>query len=116
MTLPIWRGRRGTAVRPAPGSWQHDLVELLETLAQHGVPYLVVGGYAVAHAGHLRATKDLDVFVPRSRDVDDRLVQALSEFDTEQARQPAGASVNDTTTVVSSGKLKVASAVVLGWP
>lgn len=62
------------------GSWQHDLVELLRTLARHEVPFLIVGGYAVAHAGHLRATKDLDLFVPRGAEHDDRLVTALSKF------------------------------------
>jgi hypothetical protein len=67
-------------VTPERGSWQHDLVELLDTLARHEVPFLVVGGFAVAHAGHLRATKDLDLFVPRTADVDARLVLALSEF------------------------------------
>lgn len=44
------------------------------------MPFLIVGGYAVAHAGHLRATKDLDVFVPRAAGVDARLALALSEF------------------------------------
>lgn len=72
--------RHEAVVTPEPGSWQHDLVELLETLKRHDVPFLVVGGYAVAHAGHLRATKDLDVFVPRAAGVDARLAQALSEF------------------------------------
>jgi hypothetical protein len=67
-------------VKPRPGSWQHDLVELLQALKRHEVPFLVVGGYAVAHAGHLRATKDLDVFVPRAAGVDARLASALSEF------------------------------------
>lgn len=50
---------------PEPGSWQHDLVELLEALSRHEVPHLIAGGYAVAHAGYLRATKDVDIFVPR---------------------------------------------------
>jgi hypothetical protein len=67
-------------VTTTSGSWQHDLVELLETLGRHEVPFLVVGGYAVAHAGHLRATKDLDVFVPRLAGIDARLARALSEF------------------------------------
>lgn len=67
-------------MKPKPGSWQHDLVELLESLGRHEVPYLVVGGYAVAHAGHLRATKDLDVFVPRIAGASTRLASALSEF------------------------------------
>jgi hypothetical protein len=67
-------------VKPEPGSWQHDLVELLETLTQHQVPYLIAGGYAVAHAGHLRATKDLDIFVPTIAGASARLASALSDF------------------------------------
>ncbi len=44
------------------------------------MPFLIVGGYAVAHAGHLRATKDIDLFVPRGVGVDARLTTAISEF------------------------------------
>jgi len=65
---------------PEAGSWQHDLVEFLDTLERHRVPFLIVGGYAVAHAGYLRATKDVDVFVPRRPGLDALLAQALSEF------------------------------------
>src|SRR5690606_9943712 len=44
------------------------------------VPYLIAGGYAVAHAGHLRATKDIDIFVPRLAGTSARLASALTEF------------------------------------
>lgn len=67
-------------MRPEPGSWQHDLVELLETFEKHEVPFLVAGGYAVAHAGHLRTTKDVDIFVPRAPGANARLAAALTEF------------------------------------
>jgi hypothetical protein len=67
-------------VKPERGGWQRDLVELLETLERHEVPYLIVGGYAVVHAGHLRATKDLDLFVPLIAGASARLAGALSEF------------------------------------
>lgn len=67
-------------MRPARGSWQHDLVVLFEILAHHRVPFVVVGGYAVAHAGHLRGTKDVDLFIPRGEEIDTRLRRALSEF------------------------------------
>jgi hypothetical protein len=70
----------GAAVKPEVGSWQHDLVNLLETFERLEVPYLVAGGYAVAHAGHLRATKDIDLYVPRLDGVDECLARALSEF------------------------------------
>jgi hypothetical protein len=65
---------------PEPGSWQADLVELLDLFGRHDVPYLIAGGYAVAHAGHLRATKDIDIFVPDIDGVSARLARALSEF------------------------------------
>ncbi len=67
-------------MKPEPGSWQHDLVELLRLFARHRVPFLIAGGYAVAHAGYLRATKDIDLFVPRSLENDERLARALSDF------------------------------------
>lgn len=67
-------------MRPARGSWQDGLVELLRTLTRHEVPFLIAGGYAVAHAGHLRATKDLDLYVPRGANVDVRLLRALEDF------------------------------------
>ena len=62
------------------GSWQHDLAELLEILTRHEVPHLIAGGYAVAHAGHLRATKDVDIYVPQIAGASERLAAALSEF------------------------------------
>jgi hypothetical protein len=65
---------------PEAGSWQADLVELLEILARHEVPHLIAGGYAVAHAGHLRATKDVDIYVPQIAGASERLAAALSEF------------------------------------
>ncbi len=65
---------------PEPGSWQHDLVELLEIFERHEVPYLIAGGHAVAHAGHLRATKDVDIYVPQVTGASERLAAAMSEF------------------------------------
>lgn len=67
-------------MRPEPGSWQQDLVELLATFTAHAVPFLIAGGYAVAHAGHLRATKDVDIYVPRVEGASERLALALTEF------------------------------------
>lgn len=44
-----------------------DFEELLRLLEEHGVDYMIVGGYAVAYHGHPRFTKDIDVFFQRSR-------------------------------------------------
>ena len=40
-----------------------DFRDLLIELLDAGAEFVVVGGHAVAHHGHPRATKDLDVLV-----------------------------------------------------
>ena len=57
-----------------------DFSELLELLNATEVEYLVVGGYAVAHHGHPRYTRDLDLFVHTSPDNARRIVKVLGEF------------------------------------
>ena len=47
-----------------------DLLDLIAALNAASARFLVVGGYAVAAHGHVRATKDLDVWVePSERDL-----------------------------------------------
>lgn len=57
-----------------------DFSELLATFNDHGVEYLVVGAHALAAHGHVRATKDLDVWVRPSRDNAARVLKALAAF------------------------------------
>lgn len=57
-----------------------DFRDLLAEFNAHGVEYLVVGAYALAAHGHLRATKDLDVWVrPEARNAR-RVIDALRAF------------------------------------
>lgn len=57
-----------------------DFREFLRLLNAHQVEYVIIGGYAVAHHGHPRATQDLDVFVALGRDNAERLVAVLHDF------------------------------------
>jgi predicted nucleotidyltransferase len=57
-----------------------DFREFLQSLNDHNVRYLVVGGYAVAFHGHPRYTKDLDVWVLVDPDNAQNLVAALDQF------------------------------------
>ena len=57
-----------------------DFSAFLKLLKEHEVRYLLIGGYAVAYHGYVRATADLDVWVPRERANSERLVLALKEF------------------------------------
>ena len=59
---------------------QEDFEEFLKLLNKKKVEYLVVGGYAVAFHGYVRATKDLDIFFHNSLQNIRRLKQSLNEF------------------------------------
>lgn len=57
-----------------------DYRDLFAALNAAGVEYMIVGAYALAVHGHLRATKDLDVWVKAAPDNAARLLPALREF------------------------------------
>jgi predicted nucleotidyltransferase len=57
-----------------------DVRDLLVLLDQHGVRYLIVGGFAVAVHGTPRYTKDLDIWVDCSPDNAARLATVMDEF------------------------------------
>jgi predicted nucleotidyltransferase len=50
----------------------------LQALIDHGVPFVVVGGLAVAANGYRRPTKDIDVLIADSTDSKARVVAALA--------------------------------------
>lgn len=54
--------------------------DLLSAFNDHAVDYLVVGAHALAAHGHVRATKDLDVWVRPDRDNAQRTYRALAAF------------------------------------
>jgi len=57
-----------------------DFRDLLAAFSAHGVEYLVVGAHALAAHGHVRATKDLDVWVRPSARNATRVLAALTAF------------------------------------
>lgn len=57
-----------------------DFKELLLAFNAHNAEYLVVGAHALAAYGHVRATKDLDVWVPPRQDNAARVLEALADF------------------------------------
>lgn len=66
-----------------------DFRELIAEFNAHGVEYLVVGAHALAAHGHVRATKDLDVWIRPSWENAQRAIAALAAF---------GAPLHDLTT------------------
>ncbi len=57
-----------------------DFKEFIQSLNDHDVRYLVVGGYAVAFHGHPRFTKDIDIWVWVDRQNALNIVKALGQF------------------------------------
>lgn len=57
-----------------------DFIELLATFNAHAVEYIVVGAHALAAHGHVRATKDLDIWVRPCNENATNVLAALAEF------------------------------------
>ena len=57
-----------------------DFKELLLAFNAHDVEYLIVGAHALAAHGHVRATKDLDLWVRPDRANAQRVLHALLDF------------------------------------
>jgi predicted nucleotidyltransferase len=57
-----------------------DFKEFLESLNSAGAKYLVLGGYAVIHYGHTRATRDLDVWISVEPDDLHKVSKVLQSF------------------------------------
>jgi predicted nucleotidyltransferase len=57
-----------------------DFQEFLQALNDNGAEFVVVGGYAVIHYGHVRATGDLDLFVNATLENSGRVLAALNDF------------------------------------
>jgi len=65
---------------------QRDFKELLESLNNHNVKYVIVGGYALAFHGAPRFTGDLDIFIKPDRLNARRVLEALDDFGFASAR------------------------------
>lgn len=57
-----------------------DLIDLLRALNDESAEYLLVGGYAFAFHGKVRATKDADIFVGTDLQNANRVWKALQAF------------------------------------
>lgn len=56
-----------------------DFDRIVASLIKHQVDFMIIGGFAVVYHGHVRATKDLDLYVRRTEENASRVVAALEE-------------------------------------
>lgn len=59
---------------------ERDLREFIELSNALNVRYMVVGAFAVAYHGYPRFTADIDLFIERSPENAERLVQVIEKF------------------------------------
>lgn len=57
-----------------------DFIEILAAFNAHSVEYILVGAHAMAAHGHVRATKDLDIWVRPSDENAPKVLASLVEF------------------------------------
>jgi len=62
----------------------HDFREFIQLLNDHGVEYVIVGGYAVAIYGYVRYTGDIDCFIAISTANAERMVKVFNLFGLTQ--------------------------------
>ena len=67
-----------------------DFEEFLQLLNDHQVEYVIVGGYAVAFHGYVRATKDIDLFFRNSEKNITKICNVLSEFGLPVSKDERG--------------------------
>lgn len=65
------------------------LLDLLRRLHEEGVRYILVGGQAVRLNGFVRATEDVDLLLPASRQNGERLIRALDFLPSSKELNPA---------------------------
>lgn len=84
-----------------------DLKDLVASLARQGVDYLLIGGYALFAHGYHRATTDIDVLVPATREVGERVKKALMVLPDQAAKDI------DPAWFEEGGNIRVADAFIV---
>ena len=79
-----------------PTEQDFDAVAIFSALNRYDVEYVVVGGFAVAAWGVIRATEDLDIVIDQSWDNAARLAKALTDLDAEHATDPTTPLTQET--------------------
>lgn len=63
-----------------------DVILLVGNLNKHGVRFILIGGFAMAFHGHVRATNDIDFWIENTPENMDKLRQALLDSGVAEAQ------------------------------
>src|SRR5271154_3020772 len=73
-----------------------DLLGVITAANHVGLPYVVIGGFAVIANRDGRPTEDVDLLVESDRDLDQLLLRFLEEIGAHRSERPVTASVLQT--------------------
>lgn len=76
VSWPSSHARRGKVL----GVSERDFAEFIRILKRRRVRFLVIGGYAMAHHGLVRATNDVDVLIATDEENTERVRAASRDF------------------------------------
>lgn len=77
----LHRGNPNHKTRHSMDISSEDVLQLLKSLNQHQVKYLLVGGMAGVVHGHIRTTLDMDLWIGNTHENTEAFVCALTEND-----------------------------------
>jgi hypothetical protein len=71
-----------------PQPEEPDLVGVITAANEVGLPYVVIGGFAVIANDYIRATEDVDLLIQEDRDLDPVLLCFLERIEARRNGQP----------------------------
>lgn len=100
--------KSGRKNKPTPGlPDEHYVLKVCRLLNEHKAKYLVIGGLACNLHGLIRATKDIDVLIPKNKENAEKVLRALegltfgiaAELDSDEVIQKPFTIIGDTPRV-----------------
>lgn len=99
----LWNANKANPTKRMDIS-RDDVQTLFQSLNNHAVRYLLVGGLAGVVHGHVRATQDLDLWIQVGDENKDRLILALQENEVAGAELLKNTPLLFGWTSVTTGK------------
>lgn len=62
-----------------------DLLKVIKSLNENNAPYILIGGYALFTHGYHRATEDIDLLIPKDKNVAQKIKVALSVLKDQES-------------------------------
>jgi predicted nucleotidyltransferase len=81
-----------------------DAEQLVRKLADHGVQFVIIGGYAAVAHGVTLLTRDLDLCIPFSQENMNRLVECLRKLHPRHRQHPSRPALSENPKVLARFK------------